>query len=88
MAVRNKEDINFYKNLKNFENYIKDDKKQEFMDEKEKKNDLFSSSEMYDRTLKNQQDSDSNGNLETMKKMLENLKNIMGIKSYGILDGV
>ena len=37
MAVRNKEDINFYKNLKNFENYIKDDKKQEFMDEKEKK---------------------------------------------------
>lgn len=43
------------------------------MDEKEKKNDLFSSSEMYDRTLKNQQDSDSNGNLETMKKMLENL---------------
>ena len=43
------------------------------MDEKEKKNDLFSSSEMYDRTLKNLQDSDSNGNLETMKKMLENL---------------
>ena len=28
---------------------------------------------MYDRTLKNLQDSDSNGNLETMKKMLENL---------------
>ena len=38
------------------------------MDEKEKNNDLFSSSEMYDRTLKNQQDSNNNGNIETIKK--------------------
>ena len=37
MAVRNKDDINFYKNLKNFVNYMKDDQKKDFMDEKEKK---------------------------------------------------
>ena len=37
MAVRNKDDINFYKNLKNFFNYMKDDQKKDFMDEKEKK---------------------------------------------------
>ena len=34
LSIRKKEDINFYKKLKNFLNYIKDDKKQEFMDEK------------------------------------------------------
>ena len=37
MAVRNKDDINFYKNSKNFVNYMKDDQKKDFMDEKEKK---------------------------------------------------
>ena len=37
MAVRNKDDINFYKNLKNFVNYMKDEQKKDFMDEKEKK---------------------------------------------------
>ena len=37
MSVRNKDDINFYKNLKNFVNYMKDEQKKDFMDEKEKK---------------------------------------------------
>ena len=37
MAVRNKDDINFYKNLKNFVNYMNDEQKKDFMDEKEKK---------------------------------------------------
>ena len=37
MAVKNKEDINFYKTLKNFENYMNINEKQEFLDAKEKK---------------------------------------------------
>ena len=36
-ALKNKEDINFYKNINNFKNYIQTEGKEEFLNEKQKK---------------------------------------------------